>query len=69
MNGSRSYAAPGALTAVPMAVNSSPPRERPPGQPHTHHPVPAELGTLSDHPVDGGMAHLVHGLHQGTKDS
>jgi hypothetical protein len=39
-------------------------RERPPGQPHAHHPVPAELGTLGGHPVDGRMTRLVHGLHQ-----
>src|SRR6204780_182872 len=39
-------------------------RKRPPGQPHAHHPVPAELGTLGGHPVEGRVARLVHGLHQ-----
>ena len=58
-------AAPGARTAVPMAVNSKSAEGKcPPGQPHAHHPVPAKLGALGDHPADGRVARLVHGLHQ-----
>ena len=35
-----------------------------PGQPHAHHPVPAKLGTLDGHPVDGRVPDLVHGLYE-----
>jgi hypothetical protein len=38
--------------------------ERPPGQPDTHHSVPAKLGALGGHPVDGRVPGLVHGLHE-----
>ena len=38
--------------------------KRPPGQPDAHHPVPAKLGALGCHPVDGVAPGLVHGLHE-----
>ena len=56
--------APGARTAVPMTANCVPPRERAPGHVDADHAVPAELRALGDHPVDGGVPRLAHGLHE-----
>src|SRR6201994_1645162 len=39
-------------------------RERPPGQPDSPHPVPAQLGTLGDHPAYRRLPRQLHRLHQ-----
>ena len=52
-----------------MAVNCGPPSGNDPRDSRTpDHPVPAELGALGDHPVDGRVPGLVHGLHERAED-
>ena len=65
VNGRRSRLAPGARTAVPIALNSMPPVGEAPTVSRTPTtPCPPSSGAFGAHPGDGGASRLVQGLHK-----